>query len=270
MSRIMDITPLNDQDDEVVEAIKRGKDLPFNRYEEVETGLHFGDYEGAYYGQRYRNNQLGVVEAHTLNMRQFHYLIAPLGDGRILVGVSYHGQFGDYEGLRSVLSHRLMGNYQVSSKSIKSVSSEIGAGVPISLKLGYRKSSDRAERKPLFGSTGVIAISNSEFGSSFEERVSEVSQQVRGTAKQKRKALSKFVNDGELLELNEDDIVDCSVVVRDNGRLRTVYFLGDNNFSTKFPLLVGVNSEGAADRDAVKREMIRVMREEIVPLIALD
>lgn len=184
-----------------------------------------------------------------------------------MIGVTYHGQYGDYDGLRSCLSHLLNGDYRVSSKNLKSVSGEIGDGQPISLKLTYRKEADRAERRPLFGSSGVIAVKNTEFGQDFEERVVEAAGRIRGTEAQRKQALAQIVNQGHMLELDADDIIGCSAVIREEGRQRTVYFLGDNNFSTKFPLAVGVNADGVADREQVKREMIRVMRQRIMPLL---
>jgi hypothetical protein len=267
LNRIRDIHPLDETDPDIVAAIKSGRDLPFSAYEEAEPGLHFGDFDGAYYGQRYRNNRLGVVEAADLNMRGFHYLVSRLRDGKILVGTSYHGLYGDYGGLRSCFSYLLRGNHRVASKTLTSIAAEIGDGEPVSLKLTYRRAADRPERAPLFGGSGVIAITRSDFGDNFRERMQETARQVQGDAEQRKRALAEIVNRGELISLDEDDIVGCSAVVREDGRQRTVYLLGENSTSTKFFLTAGMNEHGIADRQTVKREMIRVMRERIMPLI---
>jgi len=266
IARISDLTPLDEADENVIQLIKTGKNLPFNHYEILDGAVHFGDFEGAYYGQKYRNNRLGVISAESLNLRNFHYLITKLRDGKILVGITYHGQFGDYDGIKSCLSHILHGNYRVASKTLRSVSTEIGRGHPISLKLAYRKANNRPERKALFGTSGVFAIKNSEYGEDFEDRVNEVANRMRGTAAERKRVLAEVVNAGSLLELDDDDIIGCSVLVREDRSQRTVYFLGDNNFSTKFPLQVDVDGDGVADRDQVKMEMIRIMRERIIPL----
>lgn len=268
VARLRDTEPLDDTDDEVVSAIKFGNNLPFNYYEEPARGLHFGDFEGAYYGQKYRNNRLGVIDADSLNLRSFHYLITRLRDGKILVGTTYHGQYGDYEGLRSCITFQLTGDYRVVSKTLTATSSEIQEGSPVSIKLTYRRRADRAERRPLFGTTGVVAIRSSEFGDEFERNVAEIAAQVRGTEQQRKRALARFVNQGEMISLNEDDIVGCSAVVRTHGGQKTVYLLGENNFSTRFPLSVTVDRDGLSDRVQVRDEMIRVMREKIMPLLA--
>lgn len=268
VARVRDTAALDDTDERVVSAIKRGQTLPFNRYEEPETGLHFGDFEGAYYGQKYRNNRLGVIDADSLNLRGFHYLITRLRDGKILVGTTYHGLYGDYEGLKNCFSHILSGERRVVSKTLTSVSNEIGDGRPVSVKLIYRKRSDRAERRSLFGTSGVVAVTSAEYGDDFESRVSDIAAQVRGTVQQRRRALANIVNQSEMISLDEDEIIGCSAVIRHDGGQKTVYLLGENNFSTRFGLSVDVDRDGLADRDQVRDEMIRVMREKIIPLLA--
>lgn len=267
IARISNTHPLDDTDDDVISSIKSGNDLPFNHYEEVERGLHFGDFEGAYYGQKYRNNRLGIIDAESLNLRGFHYLITRLRDGKILIGTTYHGQFGDYDGLRKCLSAILAGNHRVASKTLMNASNEIGDGRPVSIKLIYRKRSDRAERKPLFGGSGVVAVTSSDFGEDFERNVGDIANEVRGTVEQKKRALARIVNQSELISLDEDEIIGCSAVIRRDGRQTTVYLLGENNQSTKFGISVGIDREGIAERTQVKSEMIRIMRERIIPLL---
>lgn len=249
VDRLSDPSPLNETDPEVIEDIKRGRNLPFDQYEELEPGLHFGNFEGAYYGQQYRNNMHGVISADSLNLRPFNYLITRLRDGKILVGVTYHELFGDYEGLRSCLSHILRGNHQVTSKTIRSVSGEIGNGVPTEIKLTYRKQSDRPERRSVFGTSGVVAIKSTEYGEGFGDEVNRIAGSLRGNVSQKKNQLAALVRQGDILELDSDDIIGCTAVVREEGRYRTVYFLGENNFATKFALNVLVDRNGVPSRN---------------------
>ena len=58
VTRIESNNPLNDSDPVVIRRIKSGEDLPFRDHEIIEGWLHFGGFDGAYYGQKYRNNQL--------------------------------------------------------------------------------------------------------------------------------------------------------------------------------------------------------------------
>lgn len=264
---LADTRELDDADPVVVDAIKAGTEMHRHTFVEVSPGVYFGEYEGAYYGQRLRNNILGEIDPDSLNLRRFYYLITRLRDGKVVVGVTYHGQFGDYDGMRSFLSHHLRGNYRVASKTLKSVATEIGDGYAISLKLTYRKGADRPERRSLFGSTGQIAIRRSDFGNDFDERVSRAARRIRGDDVQRRREIAALVNEGEMLELDADEILGCSAVIRENGRQRTVYFLGDNNFSTKFYLPVEIGRYGDVDPELISEQMLHVMRERVLPLI---
>lgn len=265
--RISSNVPLDERNPDVINSIKLGHDLPFSGYQEIEHGLHFGNFDGAYYGQEYRNNLLGIISADSLNLRPFNYLITLLRDGKILVGVTYHGQYGDYDGMRSCLSHILRGNQQVTSRTIKSLSAEIGDGVPTELKLFYRKQSDRPERSNIFGRSGVIAIKGTEFGDGFHDEITRISRNVHGNTEQRRHILATLVNQGDLIELDSDDIIGCQAVVREHGRTRTVYFLGENNFATKFGLAVTVDGNSIPDREQIKSEMVKVMRDKILPIL---
>lgn len=265
--RLRDTAPLNEHDHEVVRQIKMGENMNFLRFEEIEPGLYFGDFEGAYYGQRFRNNLLGEIDPESLNSRRFHYLITRLRDGTILIGVTYHGQYGDYDGLRSCLSHLLEGNYRIASKVLRSVSSEIGEGHPVSIKLTYRKLAARPEGRPLFGSSGEIAIKKSDFGSDFEDRVIADVGRVRGTDADRKRTLAQIVSQGDLLELDEDEIIGCSALVRQNGKYRTVYLLGENPNSTRFPLTVQIGAHGDVHHAQISSEMTRIMRQHIMPLL---
>lgn len=267
IDRISSDNPLDESDPAVIANIKNGRDLPFANYEEIETGLHFGNFEGAYYGQQYRNNIHGTITADSLNLRPFNYLITQLRDGKIVVGVTYHGQFGDYDGMRSCLSHILQGNHSVASKTLKSVSSELGDGVPTELKLTYRKESDRPERRSVFNSSGTFAIKATEYGEGFGEEVGRLAQNLTGNIAQRKASLASIVSQGSVIELDSDDIIGCTALVREHGRTRTIYFLGENNFATKFALDVRPDVNGMLDREKIKNEMVSVMRNKIIPLL---
>ncbi|ANL70408.1 hypothetical protein AMC83_CH00370 [Rhizobium phaseoli] len=268
VARISDTRVLDETNDEVVLQIKLGNDLPFRHHELVEGHIHFGEFEGAYYGQEYRNNRLGVISADSLNLRRFNYLATLLRDGKILIGVTYNGQYGDYDGIRSCFTYRLNCGGAVASRTIRSISDELGNGEPVEVKLTYRKAAERPERRRLFGRSGVIAIKASEYGQDFGEEVAEMARAAKGSTGDRRRSIAQMVKESGMLELEDDDIIGCSALVRENGRTRTVYFLGQNSFSTKYPLAVEVSASGAPNREQVKSELVRVMRERVIPLIA--
>lgn len=269
LRRIRNIQPLNENDEGVVARIKSGQDLPFSEYNEIEPGLHFGSFDAAYYGQQYRNNRHGVITADSLNLRKFYYLLTMLNDGRILIGVTYNGQFGDYEGFRRCMGHLLKGRHVTRSRTITSIRSTLGRGTPTEIKLYYRKAADRDERRPLFSSTGVIAIRATDYGDGFDEQVRNLAAQAVGDTRQKKRAIAALASQGDTIELDEDDIVGCQAIVREHGLTRTVYFIGENDFSTRFPLAVDIDlASGLPNGQQVRDEIRRVLRGEVMPLLA--
>ncbi len=269
IDRISDDKELDTNDDDVVLNIKLGRDLPFRKPEIIDEYIYFGEFEGAYYGQRYRNNRVGEISADSLNLRGFHYLVTRLRDGKILIGVSYNGRWGDYEGIRQCFSYILRDTGKIASRTVKSISDEIGDGQPVDIKLNFRKGSERPEHRGLFGRTGMIAIKATEYGADFADDVAKMARDTKGTVDDRKKSIADIVKEGGFLELDDDEIIGCSALIKEkNGRTKTIYLLGENNFATKYALDVVPDIHGVPDRTKVKSEMIRVMRDRIMPLLA--
>lgn len=269
VDRVTDEQELDTKDDAVALDIKLGRNLPFRKPEIVENHIYFGEFEGAYYGQKYRNNRVGEIPADSLNLRGFHYLITRLRDGKILIGVSYNGRWGDYDGIRQYFSYLLRDTGRVASRTVKSISDEIGDGQPVDIKLSFRKGSDRPERRGLFGRTGMIAIKATEYGADFAEDVARMARDTKGTVDDRKKSIADIVKDSGFMELDDDEIIGCSALIKEkNGRTKTIYLLGENNFATKYALDVVPDIHGIPDRDKVKSEMIKIMRDRIMPLLA--
>lgn len=253
---------------DVVEKLKIGTEIPFGNYLDCGKGVHFGSFEGAYFGQRYRNNLKGEIPADSVNLREFNYILTKMRSGIILVGVTYHGLYGDYTGLWNFLRRILKGNHKISSIAIKSVSDELGSGEPTEIKLSWRKNSDRPEHRPLFGNAGVIAIRKTDVGKGFGEHVRRIANSVSRDRSKQKKILADIVNEGSIIEVDESEIQECSAIVRQNGKNKTIYLIGQNDFATRFILDVPIKKDGMPDKRAVKDAMIHLISDKIVPLLA--
>lgn len=266
VERIQDTSAINFNDDHEVTRIKAGENIPFIDYEQLSESTHFGCFEGAYYGQEYRNTRLGTIDAESLNLRRFHYLLDHRRDGKIVVGVQYTGNYGDYDGIRRCFQHLLRGNaHKVISRTFSSMRHEIGDGDPIELKINIRRQNNIAGGPALFSRNGVFAIRRADYGEDFADDVRNALGIVRGNAADRKTALARLINNGELLEIDDDDIEGCSLLMRQNGRQHTIYLLGDSNFATKFPLNVRVHGNGIPEPQEVKTEMLRVLRDIVTP-----
>jgi hypothetical protein len=167
-----------------------------------------------------------------------------------------------------LLSHILKSNMTVTSRTIKSVADDIGAGEPVEVRLTYRRAAEKPESRSLFGHSGAIAIKATEYGDGFGEEVARMARNARGALAERKKSIAKLVNDSDMIELEDDDIISCTAIVREHGRNRTVYFLGENNFATKYLLEVPVDGNGFPSPQHVRDEMIGIMRKKIIPLIS--
>lgn len=267
VDRIRDTDPIDFDNNVEVERVKKGENIPFLHHEELSENLHFGCFEGAYYGQEYRNTRVGTIEANDLNLRRFHYLVDYRRDGKIVIGAQYAGNYGDYAGLKSCFEHILREpQHKVVSRTFSSLRHEIGEGEPIELKVGIRKQDPRLGAPNLFSKTGVIAIKRSDYGDNFGNHIRDtLVPRVRGNVANRKAALAGIIAEGQLMEIDDDDIIDCTLIMRSQGRQHTVYLLGDNSLATKFPVAAQIGYNGLPNTDQVRQEMKRILDEIVTP-----
>jgi len=266
VARIQDTRPIDFRDDNQVARIKRGENIPFLTHEAITETTHFGSFEGAYYGQEYRNTRVGTIDAESLNLRRFFYLLDYRRDGKIVIAVQYTGNYGDYDGIKRCLQHVIDGNaYKVVSRTFSSMRHEIGDGEPIELKVNIRRQNNRAGGRSLFSKNGMFAIKRADYGEDFGSDVRETLGDLRGSAGTRKTALAALINNGDLLEIDDDDIEGCSLVMRQDGRQHTIYLLGDSSFATKFAVNARVGLNGLPDQAEVRSELLRLLNDVVTP-----
>ncbi|OKH86368.1 hypothetical protein [Thalassospira sp. TSL5-1] len=266
VNHIKKIDPVDLNDLAEIEKVKRGENVPFISHEEIKENTHFGCFEGAYYGQEYRNSKVGRIDPESLNLRKFCYLVDYRRDGKILIGTQYTGNYGDYDGIKRCFQHLLRNNeYKITSRTFTSIRHEIGDGEPVELKVNIRRPNARAGGPTIFSSSAMISIKRADYGDDFGDDVKQTLAQIKGDKAARKGALAKLMNNGEILEIDDDDIQGCSLLMSHNGSKHTVYLLGDSKFATKFPLKATVDANGLPYQNQVRVEMLRVLNEIVTP-----
>ena len=103
-SRLRDITPIDFNDEAEIRRLKLGETLSLLKVTDISPRRIYGRFEAAYYGHEYRNTKVGTIDAESLNLRTFHYMVEHRRDGRIVIGSQYLGNYGDYDGLSYFIS----------------------------------------------------------------------------------------------------------------------------------------------------------------------
>lgn len=267
VARLRDLAPINFTLVEEVNRVKKGENLPFLYYKELSPNCHFGRFEAAYYGRKYRNTRLGVINPEDLNLMEFHYLVDLRRDGKIIIGTQYTGNYGDYEGLKMCIEHILKSNlFNIVSRTFISVRHEIGDGEPVELKVNIRRQNDRVGGANLFSTAGVFTIRKSDYGENFALDIEQtLKPAVRGNTADRKAALALIIKQGDLMEIDDQDILGCNLIMQDGKRRHTVYLLGDSVSATKFPVNADVDYSGLPDREQVRLEMKRILDEIVTP-----
>ena len=265
-NRLRDVTPIDFDAEAEIRRLKQGDILSILKFTQINENRIYGRFEAAYYGQEYRNTKVGTIDADSINLRTFHYIVDRRRDGKIVVGAQYLGNFGDYDGLGYSISKILQSSQSVvRSKSFTSLRHEIGRGTPVELKVTLRRPGKKLGSRSLFSRSGVFAVRGSDYGDDFGDDIRSLIPHVQGSLDARKAALAKIISQGDLMDIDDEDIAGCTVLMRQDGSQYTVYLLGDNKFSTKFPLSVNVPPNGLLDYDRVKNEMVRVLDDIVTP-----
>ncbi len=267
VARIKDTKQIDFKNEDEIMLIKMGKNLSFLSHESLADFQHFGRFEGAYYGHEYRNSKVGKIDADSLNLRPFYYLLDFRRDGKIVVGAQYSGPFGDYEGLRRCFENYLEAkDFNVVSRTICSPSHEIDRGEPVELKVNIRRQNPKLGGGNLFSKAGLLAIKRSDYGDAFKDDiVKRVGPILKKAQPERKRALAELMSEGELMDLKDEDIESCTLLMRTNGNTHTIYVLGENSFATKFPIAADVDLSGHPKADQVKSELLRILNGVVTP-----
>lgn len=265
-NRLRNVTPIDFSDETELRRLKQGETLSLLKFTEISPTRIYGRFEAAYYGQEYRNTKVGTIDADSINLRTFHYIVDHRRDGRIVIGSQYLGNYGDWDGLSYFMSKILHKDETViRPKSFTSIRHEIGSGTPLELKVSLHRPGKKLGSKSLFSRTGVFAVKGSEYGDDFEADIRGLIPHVRGSANARKSALAKIISQGDMMAIDDEDIAGCTVLMRQDGNQYTVYLLGDNNRSTKFPMSVAVPPNGLLDYKQVQDEMVKILDGVVTP-----
>ncbi|PHJ74353.1 hypothetical protein VF07_37825 [Nostoc linckia z6] len=257
---------VNLDDEEAVDRLRYRIDVPIVRVERVDERTIFGTYQSSYWGHAYQNTERGKIPATSISLRPFHFLLYLSEDGKIYVGSQYLGLFGGYSGLVSTLRH-LIALSDVYSHSFRSDFIDLKQVQPKEIQIRFADRSESIAAANPIASAGVLTFRKTDKEGGFEEEIASRILSQRGKPSDEvRKAVANLVNESKLMSVNDDDIADCTVIVKQNGRDKKIHMIEDSGFSTRFPISVAVDDDGHPLCEPCKTEMISLLKKQIIAM----
>jgi hypothetical protein len=265
--RLKGLPPFDTSDDKLKNAVRLKKAVPIEAVELINARTIFGLYRAAYWGHAYDNTAVGKIPADSISFRQFYFILYLSKSGRIYLGVQYLGQFGSYEGLRNTITGILPGRKDIVAHSFRRDAALFQDVEPSEVKVRVAKKPDSIAGENVFSDGAMITFKKPSRDSAFGEEVKKRLLPLMGTSTDAiKKAAAEILDQSGLLDVEDADIADCTVIGQVNGKRKTVYMIEQGLFATQFPIKTSFNADGHPEVASAKAEMIKLLDKQIISL----
>lgn len=260
---------LKDKDD--LDQIRGGKTIPFSHCKQRDARTFSAVFRSAYWGHAFENSDKGNIDALSVNLRDFCFFLYKADNGCIYIAAQYLGNYGDYTTLSNVLKKFLKGgsDKQIRSHSIHSTAEDLRDTVPTEVKINLSKLGNKIDQHNIFDSGTMIALKGAAGDEGFTSTVREKLLALRGNPVAKiKKEIAKLISENERFDVNDDDVNDCKVVVRNKrGGTKTIYLFDQGHRATMYHLNIKLDNNGKLRVEPTLDSMLTKFKEEVIPAL---
>lgn len=199
-----------------------------------------------------------------MNLRPFYFLLYLSSTGRIYVGTQYLGHYGSYVELRETIKSFLPDKKTIAAHSFRLDSFAYENLAAKEVRVRISKSKDKASDN-VFEEGAIVAFRKSDRDDAFEDEVSKRLIPFMNTDKEKvQKAVQGILKESKLIDVNDEDIVDCTIIGEVNGQRKTVFMMQPGLLATQFPVSAALNDDGHPVYEDTKKAMISYLSDHII------
>jgi len=202
-------------------------------------------------------------------LRPFFFCVYLGEAGRIYIGSQYLGNYGGYTAIKETILKAFDKRGEITSTSFNFARENFKNATPKEVIVNYHKKGSKIINGSQLAQKGLLTFRMGKDDENLKDEVKEKLLDIDSPAKVK-KALSKILKDSSLIEVDDDEIENCRVIVDVNGHQKTIYLIEGSNYATRFLLELGVNKEGHPEFEPMKKKSISVLQEIILPRVMND
>lgn len=252
-------------DPETVDRLRYRAEVLIEKLLRINDRTISGTFRAAYWGHAYDNTVAGHIPADSLSMRPFHFLLYLSKNGKIYIATQYLGQFGGYMALKTMVTDLLPKPESIAANSFRIGPSYFKDLEPKEVRVSFSNKPKEISSKNSFTDSGMITFKKRSKDDGFENQVTTRFLPFIGKGKPSiRKGIARILNESDLIDVEDSEIEDCSIVASINGRKKTIYLLESGNFATKYPIEVPLDSDGHPEYESTRKEILKILQEEII------
>ncbi|SIP96560.1 hypothetical protein SAMN05880582_101194 [Rhizobium sp. RU20A] len=248
-----------------IDRLRSRKEAPFENLTRMSDRTITGTFKASYWGHGYDNTEKGKISADSVNLRPFHFVLYLSESGNIYIGAQYLGLFGGYGTLKDTLLGVLPDRKGVRSASFRLGASYYKNADPKEIRVNVsNRATSRAGRSSLGGKM-MIAFTRSNKDDPLVERVRSGVIPFFGKGRSEiQKAVAGLMNQSDIVEVDDDDILDCTVLADMNGKATTIYMFDNGLRATRFKLDVEVDNDGHPENADTCNEILTALNEYVI------
>lgn len=257
-----------------LDGVKFGRLIPFHSLEKVHDHTFFGVFRSAYWGHSFENSRKGKIDADSLNLRDFCFLLYLSDSGLIYLGCQYLGNYGDYGSLSKAIAVFLGLGKNLETSSIFSDSEDFKDTIPTEVRITLSSQNKNIAGASVFGAGSLVAFKKeNKDDTTFEVTIKDRLLSLIGRPHAEiKKQVAAMLNRSEIYSVRDSDISNCVVTVRKkkSRSTKSVYLFGLNSRATRFHIDVRLNDDGLPIVELAKNAMIAKLDEEIIKKVMDD
>jgi len=257
--------PFDIKNEADIDRLRSKLEAPLENLELSDDRTIIGTFKAPYWGHSFDNTHKGKIPRDSVNLRPFHFVLYLAESGRIYVGAQYLGLYGGYDVLRKTLVSMFPNSKEVTSSSIRLGASYYSSAQPREIRVSIAMKPKSIIGRPTLGGKVMIAFSRENKDDPLVEKVkTQVIPFFGGTQKQIKNAVANLMNQSDVVEINDDEIIDCTVLADMNGRTATIHMFENGLHATRVSLGVSVNADGHPTKAEACKEMITVLNRHVI------
>lgn len=257
-------------DSQLEEEIKSSSRAIIQSVEKVTVGsiedkFISGKYQAPYWGHSFENSQKGKISADSLNFRSFFFLLYLSDTGRIYIASQYLGNYGGYIALRTTIISCLKNRKGIKPHSFSTDGFNLKNAVPKELKVTVSEKTKDITKRNSFNQKVAFSFTKTKGDDLFQKQIEN--SLLSNIHEPKDKIIRKLVemlSNNDLVEVSDEDIDGCDVIVRWNKGYKTVHLLDGINYASKFPVDVAIDNDGHPHYEPLKHATIGLLKEEVI------
>ncbi|MEH6474693.1 MAG: hypothetical protein V7727_03340 [Sneathiella sp.] len=253
------------EEEEVDSKIRYHAQVIIENVEQLEGRSIAGIYKTSYWGHAFENQDYGPIPAESMNFRSFFFLIYLSDSGHLYIGSQYLGPYGGYTALKNTIMSAIDDKKGISALSFNSSTYYFENAEPKQVHISYSLPPEKITGENSYGNSVVLALKKGSPKDNFEQDVKKDFFPRFGRPKDEtRKWLADLLGEKKLLEVKDEDIDQCKIVVRIGGKTKTLHLLDHNEFATRFVIDVDMKPDGHPKYEPLKMEAIELLKNEIL------